>query len=123
MPQLNILMKVMAEREIVATNLKLLREASGFTQDKLAEYLGIGRSAYSNYESGDREAPLGVVEKLADLYGCDSYSFYEESQDVRKMMLATAFRVDNLSLEDMKQIADFKRVVKNYMKMDMLLRK
>lgn len=113
----------MAEREIVATNLKLLREASGFTQDKLAEYLGIGRSAYSNYESGDREAPLGVVEKLADLYGCDSYSFYEESQDVRKMMLATAFRVDNLSLEDMKQIADFKRVVKNYMKMDMLLRK
>lgn len=120
---LNILIKVMAEREIVATNLKLLREASGFTQDKLAEYLGIGRSAYSNYESGDREAPLGVVEKLADLYGCDSYSFYEESQDVRKMMLATAFRVDNLSLEDMKQIADFKRVVKNYMKMDMLLRK
>lgn len=113
----------MVDREIVAINLKLLREACGFTQDKLAEYLGIGRSAYSNYESGDRETPLGVVEKLADLYGCDSYSFYEESQDVRKMMLATAFRVDNLSLEDMKQIADFKRVVKNYMKMDMLLKK
>jgi len=42
---------------------------------------------------------------------------------VVKNMLATAFRVDNLSAEDMKQIADFKSVVKSYLKMDMLLKK
>lgn len=113
----------MTEREAVAMNLKCLREANGFTQDKLAEYLGVGRSAYSNYESGDREAPLSVLEKLADLYGCDLFSLYEENEDVRQMMLATAFRVDNLAAEDMKQLAAFKRVVKNYMKMDMLLKR
>lgn len=113
----------MTEREVVAINLKCLREASGFTQDKLAEFLGVGRSAYSNYESGDREAPLDVLEKLADLYGCDLASLYDENGDVLKMMLATAFRVDNLAPEDMEQLAAFKRVVKNYLKMDMLLKK
>ena len=113
----------MTEREAVSRNLKCLREANGFTQDKLAEYLGMGRSAYSNYESGDREAPLGMLEKLADLYGCDLFSLYEENADVRQMMLATAFRVDNLAAEDMEQFAAFKRVVKNYMKMDILLKR
>lgn len=113
----------MMEREVVAMNLKCLREANGFTQEKLADYLGIGRSAYSNYESADREAPLNVLERLADLYGCELISLYEENENVRNVMLATAFRVDNLSAEDMQQVAAFKRVVKNYLKMDMLLQK
>lgn len=113
----------MTERETVAMNMKCLREANGFTQDKLAEYLGIGRSAYSNYESGDRETPLSILEKLADLYGCELLSLYEESEDIRQLLLATAFRVDNLEAGDMEQLAAFKRVVKNYLKMDMLLKK
>lgn len=99
-----------------------MREASGFTQEQVAQFLGIGRSAYSNYETGDRELPLEVMERLADLYGCDMYLLYEEDADVVKNMLTTAFRVDNLSADDMKQIAGFKAVVKNYLKMDMLLR-
>lgn len=107
---------------VVGRNLKALREANGFTQDKLSEFLGIGRSAYSNYESGEREAPLAVMERLADLYGCDLYAMYDDNEDVRNMMLATAFRVDNLSAEDMEQLAYFKRVVKNYLKMNMLLK-
>ena len=114
---------VMNEKEIVARNLKSLREANGFTQERLANYLGIGRSAYSNYELGDREIPLNIMESLANLYGCDLFALYEESEDVLNSTLATAFRVDNLSDEDLKQIAIFKNVVKNYLKMDKLLAK
>lgn len=113
----------MNEKEIVARNLKSLREANGFTQERLANYLGIGRSAYSNYELGDREIPLNIMESLANLYGCDLIALYEESEDVLNSTLATAFRVDNLSDEDLKQIAIFKNVVKNYLKMDKLLAK
>ena len=113
----------MNEKEIVARNLKSLREANGFTQERLANYLGIGRSAYSNYELGDREIPLNIMESLANLYGCDLFALYEESEDVLNSTLATAFRVDNLSDEDLKQIAIFKNVVKNYLKMDKLLAK
>lgn len=113
----------MNEKEVITKNLKALREANGFTQERLAAYLGIGRSAYSNYELGEREIPLNIVESLANLYGCDLFSLYEENENVLKNALATAFRVDNLSDEDLKQIAIFKKVVKHYLKMDKLLEK
>ena len=105
----------------VAKNIKGLRKANGFTQERLAEYLNVGRSAYANYESGEREAPLDVLERLADLFGCDLYELYEDDQAAQENMLATAFRVDDLSLEDMNQVAAFKRMVKNYLKMDSML--
>lgn len=111
----------MNERAIISKNIKRMREACRFTQEQVSQFLGIGRSAYSNYETGDRELPLEVMEKLADLYGCDLFLLYEEDADIVKNMLTTAFRVDDLSADDMKQIADFKAVVKNYLKMDLLL--
>ena len=114
---------IMEERLIIAKNIKLLRQASNYTQESVASFLGIGRSAYSNYESGDRELPLSCMEKLADLYGCDAYMLYEENESVIEDMLATAFRVDNLSPADMEPIAAFKRVVKNSLMMDKMLSK
>ena len=114
---------VMEDRLIIAKNIKLMRQASNYTQENVASFLGIGRSAYSNYESGDRELPLSCMEKLADLYGCDAYMLYEENESVIEDMLATAFRVDNLSPADMEQIAAFKRVVKNSLMMDKMLSK
>lgn len=114
---------VMEDRLIIAKNIKLLRQASNYTQENVASFLGIGRSAYSNYESGDRELPLSCMEKLADLYGCDAYMLYEENESVIEDMLATAIRVDNLSPADMEQLAAFKRVVRNSLMMDTMLSK
>lgn len=113
----------MDERLIIAKNIKLMREVSDFTQENVASFLGITRSAYSNYELGTRELPLEHMENLADLYGCDAYILYEEDTDVVNNMLTTAFRVDNLSAEDMAQVAAFKRMVKNSLMMDNLLSK
>lgn len=111
----------MEEKLTIAKNIKLMREASNYTQENIASFLGIRRSAYSNYESGERELPLAYMEKLADLYGCDAYLLYEDNADVVESMLTTAFRVDNLSAGDMEQIAAFKRVVKSSLMMDTML--
>ncbi len=97
--------------------LKLLREANNYTQESVSEYLGIKRSTYSNYETGEREAPWVVLEKLADLYGVDLYDLISADMNVASSMVACAFRVDSLSPEDMKQVASFRRVVMNYLKM------
>ena len=113
----------MEERLIIARNIKKMREASNYTQDNIAAFLGIGRSAYSNYETGDRDFPLSYMDKLADLFGCDAYLMYEEDVNVVENMLTTAFRVDNLTSGDMEQIAAFKRVVKNSLMMDEMLKK
>ena len=45
-------------REVIGRNLKVLREANDLTQEQMSSYLGIGRSAYANYEAGERETPL-----------------------------------------------------------------
>lgn len=113
----------MEEKLIIASNIKRLRDASGFTQDNVANYLNVNRSAYANYEMGARELPLHLMEKLADLYGCEMYDLFSEDEDVVSTMLATAFRVDTLSRGDMEQIAAFKRIVNNSLKMDKLLAK
>ena len=111
----------MEERDTLSHNIKRLREASSFTQEHVAGFLGITRSAYSNYESAEREIPFYVLERLSDLYGCDMYELYSEDDQVIDNMLATAFRVESLSVEDMEQLAAFKRIVKNSLKMDILL--
>lgn len=113
--------KRMSEREVIAKNLKSLRETCNFTQDHVASFLGITRSAYANYEAGGREVPFAVLERLTDLYGCDMYELYSEDGQVVKNMLATAFRIDHLTPEDMRQLAAFKSIVKHSLKMDILL--
>ncbi|MBO7074479.1 MAG: helix-turn-helix transcriptional regulator [Bacteroidales bacterium] len=108
-------------KSVIGKNLKSLRVANGYNQENVAEFMGINRSTYSNYESGDREAPLDVLEKAALLFGCDLSLFFEEDQNALKGMLACAFRADNLNIDDMKEVADFKNIVLNYMKMERLL--
>lgn len=107
--------------KVIGNNLKLLREANKFTQDQVASFLGINRSTYSNYETGDREVPLDVLEKVSDLYGCELHLLFEEDNSIIKEMLVCSFRVDNLSNSDMIEIAHFKNIVKNYIKMNQLL--
>lgn len=107
--------------KIIGKNLKLLREKNDFTQTQVAEFLGINRSAYSNYELGNREAPIEILEKAADLLGCDLDLLFEEDEKAVEKMLICAFRVDGISPQDIEEIAHFKHLVKSYIKMDRLL--
>lgn len=103
---------------IIGSNLKKLREAARYTQEDVAQALGVKRSAYSNYESGEREAPYDVLEKASNLFGCDMYVLFEENENTDAMILASAFRVDGLAPEDTDEIIRFKDIVKSYLKME-----
>ena len=48
--------------------LKTFRIRYGFTQAEVAEYAGVSRQAFSNYERGLREPSIKVLIILADLY-------------------------------------------------------
>lgn len=45
-----------------------LREDNDFTQEKVARFLMCDQSLYSKYERGEREIPVHLLLKLADLY-------------------------------------------------------
>lgn len=111
----------MEEKMVVGRNLKALREANGYTQEQVANFLGIGRSAYANYEAGERETPMEVMERASELFGCELALLFDEDEQAVKNMLVCAFRADNLSVNDMKEVAAFKNIVLNYMKMERLM--
>lgn len=108
---------------MVGRNLKLLREANGFTQQQMSSFLDINRSTYANYETGEREIPLDILEKAASVFGTELDVLFEEDEDAVKSMLVCAFRADNLSAEDMHEVAAFKSLVLNYLKINRLLEK
>ena len=104
--------------KIIARNIKKLRETARYTQDEIAQALGVTRSAYSNYESGDREVPYDVIEKASDFFGCDMAVLFEENENVDAMILASAFRLDGMTAGDAAEIMRFKDIVKSYLKME-----
>ena len=107
--------------DMVGYNLKVLREANKLTQEQVADFLGIRRSTYSNYETGEREAPIEVLESAGKLFGCELSTLFSEDKDALQCMLACAFRADGLCESDMREVASFKGMVMNYMKMQRLM--
>lgn len=103
---------------IIARNLKKLREAARYTQNDVANAVGVTRSAYSNYESGEREVPYDVIEKASDFFGCDMTLLFEENENTDALILASAFRLDGIEPEDAPEIMRFKDIVKSYLKME-----
>lgn len=47
-------------------NLTIIRKESHATQQEVADYLGISRQAYGNYESGKREPDYETLLKLGE---------------------------------------------------------
>lgn len=104
--------------QIVGENLKKIREFSGFTQKQIAEAIGIERSAYSNYEAGTRDVPYDVLEKISNIFGCEPYILFEDDVLADNEILAAAFRISDLDESDLKEISNFKDIVKSYLKME-----
>ncbi|MES2838380.1 MAG: helix-turn-helix transcriptional regulator [Bacteroidota bacterium] len=100
--------------------IKGFREKYDYTQDKLANFLGIKREMISFYENGEREVPIEVLEKLSDLFGVELEMFFVDDIEEAMAGVAFAYRKDELNTEDMQQIAAFGKIVKNYLKIKKL---
>lgn len=101
----------------IGDNIAKIRKVQGLTQDNLASYLGVSRVQISHYERGAREISVTELNKLADLFGIELSDLLEEDLEVQNLHLAFAFRSEN-SESDLEQIASFKKVVMNYLKME-----
>lgn len=58
----------MKEKNIVGKRIRFLRTQHGYTQQEIINILGVGKSAYSMYENGERTISVEIVAKLAQLY-------------------------------------------------------
>lgn len=104
--------------QIIGKNLKKIRELSGLSQEQIAKSIGIERSAYSNYEGGIREVPYNILEQISNIFGCEPIILFEDNIQTDNEIMATAFRISDLEGDDLKEIANFKDIVKSYLKME-----
>lgn len=119
----NIITFVTPKTMILANILKLYRERNRLTQEKVASYLGVVRELLSYYENSEREVPLDVLEKLANLYGADLADFFETSQEQVDINVNFAFRADDITDGDLEPLSEFRKAVKNYFKICEIERK
>jgi transcriptional regulator with XRE-family HTH domain len=97
------------DRKILGERLREAREYLGFSQDQVATYLGVSRSALSLMESGQRKVDALELKKLAGLYKRSVGYFTGEEDDaaIGADVKHLARKVADLSVEDKEELARF----------------
>ena len=65
----------------VADILRIYRKSNRMTQKRVADYLGVSRSAYAKYETMMRMPSIGVIIRLAALYNTSLDDFFSPLYD------------------------------------------
>src|SRR3972149_4499077 len=112
--------------------LKLLREQSGFSQEQLADELGISRPTYMQIEKGERELTISEAKKLASIFSLNLESFLENNtspmqevilesgaknekeSDIRIVMTRANVKKFRKVLENMEEKKEIERVKSSY---------
>jgi transcriptional regulator with XRE-family HTH domain len=100
----------------IGNKLKTLRKGRHYTQQELAEKLGVTRCTISNYEVGRRTPHLTELKRFAEFYGVDLSYFGVASKDEVFDLLSRAkevFANDQISKE--KKDAVYKELMKLYL--------
>jgi transcriptional regulator with XRE-family HTH domain len=106
------------DRKAMSERLRRAREYLGFSQEEVAKYLGISRSALSNIETGQRKVDALELKKLASLYKRPVTHFTggdPEELAVGEDIAHLARKASELSAEDRAELgrfADFLRAKK-----------
>lgn len=110
--------------KIIGNNVKVLRNKYGFKQEEVANFLGLkNHVTISYYENGDRKIPLEHLSKIADLFGVELEVILSENPEEQLLNRVFAFRKEELKERDLETIANFHKIVKNYLKLRRLEKK
>ena len=68
----------------VSKNITFLRKQFGYSQDEIANKLGVSRQTYSKFENGSAELNTMQVQQIANIYGVKVSELFNEIQDTEK---------------------------------------
>ena len=82
-------------------NLATWRRKKGFTQEQLGNILGVGKSAVSRWESGQRHMNMDEIKRIADIFGIEPMALFLAPDDHDKAQAISAFAqlVDEIGVE------------------------
>lgn len=88
--------------------LQALRKEAGFTQEQLAEKIGVARRTVSRWETGNNTPDLDILMELADLYEVDLREILNgerKSEHMNKELKDTVLQVAEYSNEEKRRAA------------------
>lgn len=95
-------------------NLKIARERKGLSQKDIAEGIGVAKSTYSLYESGNREPNVQTIKKIADMLNVSADELL--GLDEEPQTIAAHFDGDEYTDEEIDKIKEFAAFVKSQRK-------
>ena len=91
-------------------NLKNARERKGISQKDVAEKIGVAKSTYSLYESGNREPNVQTIKKIADVSNVSADDLLGLNEE--PLTIAAHFDGDEYTEEELDEIKAFAEFVK-----------
>lgn len=92
-------------------NLRLARERKGLSQKEVAEQIGVAKSTYSLYESGNREPNVQTIKKIADILSTSADELL--GLDDQPQTIAAHFDGNEYTEEELERIKEFAAFVKS----------
>lgn len=100
-------------------NLKKARLRKGLSQVQLAEQLGVAKSTYSMYESGNREPNVQTIKKIADILNVSTDELL--GMDDELQTIAAHFDGDEYTKEEIDKIKEYATFIRMQRYKDALL--
>lgn len=91
-------------------NLKLARERKGMSQKEVSEIIGVAKSTFSLYESGNREPNIPTIKKIADALDTSPNELL--GIEPAPVTIAAHFDGDDYTEEELQKIMEFAAFVK-----------
>ena len=92
-------------------NLKLAREKKNMTQKEVADGIGVAKSTYSLYESGNREPNVQTIKKISDVLNVSADELLGLNSE--NTTIAAHFDVNEYTAEELEDIRAYAEFVKN----------
>lgn len=92
-------------------NLRSAREHKGLSQKEVAERIGVAKSTYSLYESGNREPNVQTIKKISDVLNISADKLLGIENE--STTLAAHFDGDEYTEDELDEIRQFAAFVKN----------
>lgn len=92
-------------------NLKIARERKGLSQKEVADRIGVAKSTYSLYESGNREPNVQTIKKISDALNVSADDLL--GLTVNPVTIAAHFEGDDFTEDEMDDIKAYAEFVRN----------
>lgn len=102
----------------IAKKIKILRKSRGYTQQQLADLLGVQRATISNYEIGRRSPHIKELARLAEILGVNLEYFGVCNDDLADLVAKArvVFDADDIPAEEKAKV--YKEILKLYLELD-----